>query len=361
MLARTLHPPVPDGLLDLAGTLEAGWADSLARLQASGSPLAAYNNIMSRNDISGLIPEEVSNAMLTNMRDKAEGSAALKLFTRVPVGRAQVRFPVLSALPVAYWVAGETGLKQATEVNWANKFLNIEEIAVIVPIPEASLDDSAVPIWEQVQPLCEEAAARQFDATVFFGDNAPGSFPQSVVAAAIAAGNVVTRGTAATASGGVVEDHSKLLALLEADGFDPTGGLAARTLRGAFRSARSTQGERLEEVTLTREYLEVDGVQYTFPMRGLWPAGLSVAEALPIDGTEFVAGVRQDITWKLLTEAVITDNSTPPVILYNLAQQDMVAMRMTMRLGWQVSNNITYDQPNATLRYPAGVLRTPAV
>jgi hypothetical protein len=84
----------------------------------------AYNNLTSRTDAAALIPEEVSNVMLGKA---TEQSAVLQLFRRIPVGRAQVRFPVLSALPVAYWVNGDTGLKQTTEINWANKFLNIEE------------------------------------------------------------------------------------------------------------------------------------------------------------------------------------------------------------------------------------------
>jgi hypothetical protein len=106
------------------------------------------NNIISRADAGALMPEQVSNEMLTNLADKAQGSAARKLFRSVPVSRGQVRFPVLSALPIAYWVTGDTGLKQTTEVNWANKFLNIEELAVIVPIPESVLDDAGTPIWD---------------------------------------------------------------------------------------------------------------------------------------------------------------------------------------------------------------------
>ena len=77
--------------------------------------------------------------MLTNYAPKE--SAALTMFRRIPVGRTQVRFPVLSALPIAYWVTGDTGLKQTSEINWANKFLNIEEIAVIIPVPDNVLAD----------------------------------------------------------------------------------------------------------------------------------------------------------------------------------------------------------------------------
>src|SRR5258708_6194300 len=96
-----------------------------------GTPALVYNNITSPTDAAALIPEEVSTEMLGKA---TETSAVLTTFRRVPVSRNQVRFPVLSALPLAYWVNGDTGLKQTTEVNWTNKFLNIEEAATIVPV-----------------------------------------------------------------------------------------------------------------------------------------------------------------------------------------------------------------------------------
>jgi HK97 family phage major capsid protein len=317
----------------------------------------AYDNITSRTDAAALIPEEVSKEMLTNLQERAQGSAALKLFKRVPVGRAQVRFPVLSALPIAYWLTGDTGLKQTTEVNWANKYLNIEEIAVIAPVPDNTVADVDEPIWDDIQPLIEEAIARTLDATVFFGTNAPSSFPTNVVAAAVAAGNTINRGTNNAAAGGIVGDHSAMLDALEGDGYDATGGLAVRSFRGKVRQARNANGDRYGEINVTKDTVEVDGVQYAFPMRGLWPTGTGSAEAIAVDQAEFVIGVRQDITWKLLDQAVIQDNTG--AIVYNLGQQDMTAMRVVFRVGWQVANHINYDQAVEANRYPAAVIRTP--
>jgi hypothetical protein len=311
----------------------------------------AYNNLTSRADAQALMPEEVSNKFLGGLQDS---SAVLGMFTHIPVGRAQTRFPVLSALPIAYWVTGDTGLKQTTEVNWSNKYMNIEEIAAIIPIPENVIDDADVPIWSQIMPLCEQAAGRLLDATVFFGTNAPASFPTNVVAAAAAAGNTIQIGTNAPAAGGIVGDHSDMLAAIEADGYDPTRGVAARTLRGRARQARNTLGERYEEIQTTATTVTIDGVVYEFPMRGLWPTGSGAVQSIAIDDTEFVVGVRKDITWKLLDQAVIQDNTG--AIIYNLAQQDMVAMRLTMRVGWQVANTINYDQPVEASRYPAAIL-----
>jgi hypothetical protein len=313
-----------------------------------------YDNIISRSDLP--IPESVSNAFLGGLDSE---SAVLTTFTRVPVGAAQTRFPVLSALPLAYWVTGDTGLKQTSEVNWDDKFLNIEELAVIVPIPENVLDDSGFPIWAQVQPLMQQAAGRTLDATVFFGTNAPASFPDDVVTAAVAAGNEEARGTSTAAEGGIVGDIDAVIGTVEADGYAVETGIAGRALRGRVRSARNTLGDRLGEVTIATDSVTVDGVEFaTNAMPGLWPTGLSAAEAIVYDREQFVVGVRQDVTWKLLDQAVIQDETG--AIVYNLAQQDMVAMRMKMRVGWQVANTINYDQAVEANRYPAGVLRSPA-
>jgi hypothetical protein len=49
-------------------------------------------------------------------------------------------------------------------------------------------------------------------------------------------------------------------------------------------------------------------------------------------------------------EAVIQDNTG--AIVYNAFQQDLTFLRLTFRIGWQVSNLINYDQPTEGSRYP---------
>ena len=292
--------------------------------------------------------------MLRNMRERSE-SATLSLFRRVPVGRAQVRFPVLSALPVAYFVTGDTGLKQTTEANWANRFLNIEEIACIIPVPQNVIDDTDYDLWDEIQPDIEEAVGRTLDAAVFFGTNAPGTFPTAVVTAAVAAGNVYARGTNAAAAGGISEDLNQLLGTVEADGFVPSGAAANPLFKRYVRGARDSQGRAQGDITTSDFY----GVDVTYPMPGLWPTGLSAAEVIMgAFQEEFVVGVRKDITLDVGTEAVIQDGTG--AIIYNLFQQDMVALRVTFRAGWQVSNTINNMQSVEANRYPAAVLRSPA-
>jgi hypothetical protein len=54
----------------------------------------------------------------------------------------------------------------------------------------------------------------------------------------------------------------------------------------------------------------------------------------------------------VLSEAVIQD--TEGNIVYNLAQQDMVALRVVMRLGVQIANPVTRRKGKAG--YPFAVL-----
>lgn len=327
-----------------------------------------YDSLTSRTDAEALIPEEVSRAFLDRARTQ---SAALTQFRRVPIAGRQNRFPVLSALPVAYWVNGDTGLKQTTEMAWTNKFLTVEEAATIVPIPESVVDDlrdsGNYDVWGEIEPDIVEAIGRLVDAAVFFGANAPGSFPTNIQAAAIAAGNVVTEGNTA-AEGGFFGDIDETISTVEDDGFDVTGFVAARSARGRFRAARNAQGDRIDAKRINGALTEVDGLPVSYPMRGLFPVAVpddpgttGVNEAAPGtrlfagDWSQFVVGLRQDVTFKLLSEAVIQDGTG--AIVYNLAQQDMVAMRVKIRLGWQVANLLNYDRPTESARYPVGVLQ----
>ncbi|MCA1570314.1 MAG: phage major capsid protein [Chloroflexi bacterium] len=311
-----------------------------------------YNNLISRTDAAALIPEDVA---ATITRGVTQQSAALTLFRNVPMSTAQQRMPVISALPTAYFVNGDTGLKQTTEVNWANKYLNVEELAAIVPIPEAVLDDASFDAWGAIEPLLEEAIGRALDAAIFFGVNKPASWPTDIVAAAVAAGNVVARGANTTgAQGGIAADISDLFATVEADGFDVNGAVANRAYRGRLRDVRDANGVLLTEVSATSLY----GVAPSYPMRGLWPTGLSAAELIAGDFTEGILGVRQDFTYKVLDQAVIQDAGG--VIQFNLAQQDMVALRVVARYAFQVANIINYDQATEANRYPFAVLRSPA-
>lgn len=317
-----------------------------------------HDSMTGIGDATALIPEEVSSDMLGKA---TEQSAVLSMFRRVPVSARQVRFPVLSALPMAYWVAGDTGLKQTTEVGWSNKYLVVEEIATILPVPDNVLDDVQRDIWTEAMPLLTEAFARVLDSAVFFGTNAPSSFPTNIVAGAAAAGNTVNAGTKTAAQGGTLGDIDELYGKLEDDGYEADGFLASVAAKRLLRAARDTTGQKTDLGRVGGDLRSIDGFPVQYPMKGLWPAagGVGVDGVALIAGAwaeNFVVGVRKDITLKVLDQAVITDNSG--AIVFNLPQQDMTALRLTFRAGWQVKNIINNQQPLEASRYPAAYLKT---
>lgn len=314
-----------------------------------------YNNVIARGDTNE-VPDDLSTEIIQNATDQ---SAVMSLFRRANVSKRQNRFPVLSALPTAYWVNGDTGLKQTTQMAWANKMLNVEELAAIVPVPENVIDDADFDVWGEVRPRLEEAIGRALDEAILVGINAPAAFPTNVRAAAIAAGNTADVGSTA-ANGGAFGDMDAMIANLEADGYDPTGYAFDRKMKGLLRKSRNTTGDRQDRDRTNAQFSEFDGDPVTYVGAGIFPAdaagGVPATKgllAIAAQWDKFVLGVRKDITMKVLDQAVIQDNTG--AIIYNLAQQDMVALRVTFRAGWEFANPIQKGVNNATT-YPASVL-----
>jgi HK97 family phage major capsid protein len=265
---------------------------------------------------------------------------------------------------MAYWVNGDTGLKQTTEMAWTNKFINIEELAVIVPVPQNVVDDSDFDIWAEARPAVGDAIDRALDAAIFFGLNAPASFPTDVTAAAIAAGNNVLQGTNAGTAGGWFGDLDDALAKVEDDGFAPSGWIFDRKARSRFRKARNADGDRMDRDRINPSFTDLDGLPVAYTMDGLWPAAATagVKGVLGLTGEwdkQFILALRKDVTYEVFREGVIQDGTG--AIVYNLLQQDMVALRVTFRAGWQVANTINYANSDAGTRYPAAVVQSPAL
>lgn len=309
-----------------------------------------YNSLTSRADVEALIPEDVSREIV---QGAIEQSVVMRMGRKLAnMTRAQTRMPVLSLFPIGYFVNGDTGLKQTTEVNWDNKYIDAEEIAVIVPIPEAVLDDADYDIWAEIRPRIEEEFGRIIDAAVLFGDNAPSSWPTDVLAAAVAAGNSVTLGTGVDLYEDIMDENG-VIAAVEADGFMHSGAAADIGMRAKLRGLRDADGNLI----FTRSMQDgsayaLDGEAMYFPRNGSWDA--TQAHMILGDWRQLVYSIRQDLTFKIFSEGVVQDSAGN--IVYNLMQQDMVALRAVMRIGWQVPNPINRLQETEANRYPFAAL-----
>jgi HK97 family phage major capsid protein len=316
--------------------------------------------VISRTDAAALIPEDVSREIIQAL---PENSSVMGLGTRLAdMPRAQRRMPVLSALPTAYFVSGDTGLKQTSEVNWENKYIDAEELAVIVPIPESVLDDMDYDIWGQVKPLLVEALGLAIDQGVLYGTNIPATWTTNLgaaglVALATAASQVVSAASYSDLFEAILGETSGgtagSLMLIEADGFMATGHIAHVSMRGKLRNVRDVNGQPIFSRGMQdKSRYELDGAPCLFPLNG----SIDSSQGLLISGdwSKLVYAMRQDISYKVLTEAVLQDQAGN--IVYNLAQQDMVALRAVMRLGFSLPNPINRMQATAASRCAFSVL-----
>ena len=305
-----------------------------------------FNEIIDRTGAASLIPTQYSNEI---MQDAVEESAVLRMARRLPnMTSSMLSIPVLNSLPHAYFVNGDTGLKQTTKADWSNKQITAEEIAVIVPVPDAVLADSQFDMWGQIRPLVRQAFGQVIDAAILHGTNKPASWPTGIVTEATTKGNVVS----ATDDGFKdIMGAGGLISLVEEDGFIVNGYLGSLKSRAHLRGITDQNGQPLFRNGMTGgTSYSLDGQRIEFPRNG------SMANSGPLliagDWDKLVYAIRQDITVTKTNTGVITDADGK--VVYNLYQQDMTALRFVMRLGWQLPNPASaLDAENP---YPFAVL-----
>jgi HK97 family phage major capsid protein len=311
-----------------------------------------YNTHVGRT-VSGsdpLVPEPLAAAII---QEAPKASAALSLCNKTILSSKTNRMPVLDVLPVAYWVGGDTGMKQTSLQQWKNVVMVVEELACIVPIPEAYLDDADVPLWDQVQPRITEAVGQVIDLAILWGINKPTTWGEAVFPGAGKSQHFIVQG--ANVDLGV--DVSKLGAMMAQTGYTVNGFAAQPGMSWQLVGMRSAQGAPIYQPDMTAG---PGGTLYGYDLsevnNGSWQLGLAGAVMLCGDFTKSIIGMRKDISFKMFTEGVISDD-TGKVIL-NLMQQDSVAMRMTMRLAYATVNPVTIMQPGSaiTARWPFGAI-----
>jgi len=310
-----------------------------------------------------LVPEPLRKEILQALPAASAIMSLVPETQRIQMSALTERVPVLSVLPTAYFVSGDTGLKQTTKQQWRNKTLTAEEIAVIIPIPENYMADAQTPIWEQVKPRLIEAAGALIDEVVVF--NMSGSKPVTwgpdIYHRAILAGNYVHEGYGVDLGVAVARGGE----LLAADGYDLNGFVSKPGLNWRLTQLRSSNGDPIYQGNLQGG---VGQTLYGMPLRGLKNGAWNATESTLIGGdwSQAIVGIRQDISFKVFTEGVISDSEG--AIVLNLMQQDSIALRMTMRVAWEVANpgnRLNTDTAGATgvaptestTRWPWFVLR----
>ena len=312
---------------------------------------ATDTQIIDRTGAAALIPDENAREIIQGVVTQ---SAVLARGRKLPnMSSKTYKMPVLDMLPIAYFVDGDSGQKKTTTQAWDKKMITAEEIAVIVPIPEAVLEDSDYDIWGEVKPRIVEAFGKVIDGAILFDVDKPSSWRNGVVSTATAAGSVVTLAEGDSLYDKIMSENG-VIAKVEESGYFVNGHMADISMRAKLRELKDTTGQPLFKSDMQNgTTYSLDGSSMNFPNNGAFDK----SRALMISGdfSQLAYAIRQDITFKLFTEGVVQNSDG--TIAYNLMQNDMVALRAVMRLGWEIPNPINSLKSDKTKRCPFAVLK----
>lgn len=296
---------------------------------------------ISRSELSTIIQEEYNSDLLAAA---TANSVALSSFRRVDMGTRVQNLPVLATIPEAGWVAESAteseGVKPTAQATWGNKVLTAEEIAVIIPIHENAVDDATEDVLNELTSQGGAAIGRALDLAVMFGTSKPVSWTSNdLLAAATAASQVFTVGDV-TDGDDLAGSIFQAAEAVDEAGWDPDTVLAPRGMRYRLANIRSSTGEPVYLPSLSNTPGAMDSVA---GMTAGWVSGRvwdrDEAEAMVVDSSRVIIGVRQDVTVKFLDQATVGG--------INLAERDMVALRFKARFAYVLGDN-TNAESNAT-------------
>lgn len=320
----------------------------------------AYDGVIDRATNPAIeVPEQVANEVIQEATGK---SVVASLARNVRMSSKTYRQPVLDVLPDAYWVNGDTGLKQTTEVEWDSIYLTAEPLAVLVVVPDEFIDDATIPIWSEVRPLIAEAFGRVIDNAALWGTNKPSSWSNYVYADAATAGNYVEIGqnpgmvaSASTVTGTSQSDLAVDVAMmglqLANDGFNLDAFAAQPGFNWRLVGMRDTTGAPIYTNLVGDNRQGLYGVPFVQSNNGAWNNNVALIGG---DWSKAILGTRQDMTFTMHTDAIISDGSGN--VVFNAMQQDSKIMRVVGRFGFAIANPVTRQNGTAATRSPFSLL-----
>lgn len=314
-----------------------------------------YDSVIDRASNTAIeIPEQVAGEVL---KEATASSTVMQLARKVRMSSKTYRQPVLDVLPDAYWVSGDTGLKQTTEVEWDNVYLTAEALAVLVVVPDEFLQDATIPIWSEVRPLVAEAFGRKIDNAALWGLDKPASWTNYVYADAATAGNYVEIGQNAALAGNgnttsdLATDVAAMGLQLAEDGFNLNGFAAQPGFNWRLVGQRSANGDPIYTQLIGENRQGLYGVPFTEARNGAWDNEVKLIGG---DWSKAILGTRLDMTYTMHEDAVISDGSGN--VVFNAMQQDSKIMRVVGRWGFAIANPVTRQNATAATRSPFSLL-----
>ena len=286
-----------------------------------------------RSNYSGITPE-VSSEILQKIQEE---SAVMRLARRVTLPGAGLTIPMIVGDPTAEWVA-ETGMKPVSDPETSTKLMSAYKIAVIETFSDEFVRDAKA-MYDALIARIPGALAKCFDSTVLGAVNKPGDNFDNFA-------NCNTQSLIATS------DHSTYDGLVAAD---TDIALAGGTMSGFALSAQA-RGILLSAVDSTGRPLFVNSTAEgavdrilgapTYFNKGVYKAGTAGSSGTPAivgiagDWTQAMYGTVEGVKVDLNNTGVVTRGTGTSATQVNLWQQNMIAVRAEIEVGFRADTTM---------------------
>lgn len=274
------------------------------------------DNVTVLENKDGTIPDKYNTLIL---KDVMENSKMMQLAKFEPMDSKEKKFEYFAKGPGAYWV-GEGEKIQTSKPQWLNVTMVAKKIGVIIPVSREYLTYKLSNFFTVMQPKIAEAFYKKIDEATILGIDNP--FPQSIEESIVKAGTIV--------NGALTYDNIlELEDLLSENDYDLNAFISTKKNRKELREAAKKIGDNTQFI-YDRSSNTIDG----FPVVDLKSVEKGTLFTGDFDYLRY--GIPFNISYKISEDAqlsTLTNEDGTPV---NLFEQELVALRATMDIGFMV-------------------------
>ncbi|MCD3254380.1 phage major capsid protein [Clostridium botulinum] len=273
-----------------------------------------------KENLQGFVPTEQAKDI---MKEVARGSSVLRLSKVEPMTSENKKFSVMTEGAGAYWV-GESERIKTSKAEYIFPEMEAKKLGVIIPVTKEKLNDTTINVFEELKPTIAEAFYKAIDSACLFGTNSP--FKKSIYKSAKDGKHTLKEGTNKTLD----LDVSDLMGVVEDNGEDVNGFVAPYSLKNSLRKLRDGNGNALFVPGVGQNELYSNPIE--FSRNGAYDK--EKAELIAGNFNYSLIGIREGIEYEILKEATLQTVTMDDGKPLSLAEQDMVALKATMRLGF---------------------------
>ncbi len=252
---------------------------------------------------------------------------------------------ILSNLPIAYWAGADTSTRAITSLALKGKKIRAEEMNVIIPISKNSLADSSIDLEKVIKERSAEAIGKLLDTAVITGKGKPSGFREGIIPSCINYGAKVSIDTSLTVPFYSAIDTA--MSKVEESDYEANGIVSNYGAKALFRNMVDSTGQPLANT-------EIGSLKRMFVSNGAWDS--SLGKALVGDMKQVYYSIRQEVTVDVLTEGTVV-NPNDNTETYNLGQQRMIAIMLTMRMGWEIPNPVSSYNASNVNAFPFALIQ----